>query len=413
MYDWANSGYSTISITVLLYYMQEIVWPKKTGEVVWAWGIGLSMLVAALLSPVLGALADANCSKRKWLAFTAFSGASLAVLLACVPPEFAYLVTALFVLTCLMFELSLGFYNGFLPELADEKSMNRISAWGYGLGYLGGASALVVAILINQFGDRIGLPDLSDRLRAGILVMGLWWGLFTLPVIWVLRDRGRPPRRREPLRQATAAALREVRRTLGRIRLFPMLALFLLGFLVYNDGIQTVISQSGTFAKSEPLNFSVGDLGLVILVVQLIAFPGAVLVGRLSDRIGQKSMLNICLAVWVGLLVAAWFVTTQLQFWILAMALALVMGGTQSVSRAIMGMMTPPNRTAEFFGFFNFSGKATSFLGPVLFGLIIYFGGTPRQAILSLLFFFLVGWAIVARIDVHEGRRQALQEETH
>lgn len=441
-YDWANSAYSALSITILVAYIQHVVlpykwgpvarvWPViqgldlpgnldwwvrvwgtavsiKWGPVVWAWGISASMLAAAVLSPICGAMADANASKRKWLGWTALCGAAAAVLLALVPHTCAWLIVLLFVTTSLMFELSLGFYNGFLPEIADERSMNRVSAWGYALGYLGGGLALVLVLLLLKFGHRLGLPDTVTQLRLGILIMGLWWGLFTLPTLWILRDRGRPPPRKRPLPAAARDAVREVRHTLKNVRLYPMLAVFLIGFLFYNDGIQTVISQSSTFALDD-LQFAEGELVLLILMIQFVALPGAMIVGYLADGWGQKPTLMCCLAVWVALVVTAFFVTTKCQFWILGVVLALVLGGTQSVSRAIMGLMTPPQRTAEFFGFFNFSGKATSFLGTFLFGLIIWTTGSARLAVLSLLVFFLIGWAIVARVKVERGRRQALQ----
>lgn len=423
MYDWANSAYSTLSITILVAYLQRVVLPGesgpvkflwstsltiKWGPVVWAWGISLSMLVAAILSPILGAVADANASKRKWLAATALCGAGAAVLMFFVPAACAWLVVALFVTMSLMFELSLGFYNGFLPEIADEHSMNRVSAWGYALGYLGGGLALVLAAMVLQFGQSWGLPDKAVALRVGILIMGLWWGIFTVPTLWILRDRGQPPLEKQPLHAAARSAVSEVGHTLSNIRLYRTLALFLLGFLFYNDGIQTVISQSSTFAL-EDLNFQEAELIYLILMVQFLALPGAMLLGYVADRLGQKPALMVCLAVWVGLVVTAFFVHSKGQFWILGAILALVLGGTQSVSRAIMGVMTPPQRTAEFFGFFNLSGKATSFLGTFLFGLIIWLKGSARLAIVSLLVFFLLGWAIVARVNVKEGRRQALE----
>jgi len=259
MYDWANSAYSTLSITILVAYIQTVVFPYKWGPiaeawpliesvdlperlnllvwfwgrfvsikwgaVIWAWGIALSMLVAAAASPVFGALADLNSSKRKWLAGTAFCGAAAAVLLALVPPTCEWLVVALFVAMALMFELSLGFYNGFLPEIADQEEINRVSAWGYALGYLGGAMALVLAMLVLQFGHMLGLTEKADQLRGGILIMGLWWGVFTLPALRILRDRGRPPSRKQPALVATREALREVRRTLGSVRRYHVLAL--------------------------------------------------------------------------------------------------------------------------------------------------------------------------------------------
>lgn len=407
MYDWANSAYSTLLITILLAYITKIVMPGKWGLVVWPWGLSLSMIVAALLSPLLGALADANASKLKWLTGTTILGAGSAVLLAAVPPERPWLVIAAFVITSLFFELSLGFYNGFLPEIASPGQLNRVSAYGYALGYIGGAIALLLAMGVMFLGNRSGLP-LADQLRICLLIMGLWWGLFSLPTLLILRDRGVPPERKLPFGKAMQKAAGEVRRTLGNVKQYKILALFLLGFLFYNDGIQTVISQASVFAQEE-IHFSVGELALLILMIQVLAFPGAMLVGFLADRLGQKPTLMGCLVVWAGLLATAYFVTEKIHLWILGAVLAIVMGGTQSVSRAIMAAMTPPGRAAEFFGFFNFSGKATSFLGTFLFGLIVMVTGSARLAIVSLLVFFLIGLAIVSLINVEKGRRQALE----
>jgi len=408
MYDWANSAYSALSITVLVFYIQGEVVPGKWGPVVWAWGISASMFAAAVLSPIVGVLADRACNKRKWLAGTALPGATAATLLALVPPSWTWVIILLFVVACFFFELSLGFYNGFLPEIADARTMNRISAWGYALGYLGGGLALLLAVVIAKNGEALGLPTLADQLRAGILIMGLWWGLFSLPTLWILRDRGRPPEVKPPFHRAAREAVREVGHTLRSVRVYHTLALFLLGFLFYNDGIQTVISQASTFAIQD-IKFTSSELILLILMIQFVALPGAIMVGYLADRIGQRPTLMLCLATWVALLVSAFFIYDKMPFWILGIVLALVMGGTQSVSRAIMGLMTPPQRTAEFFGFFNFSGKATSFLGTFLFGLIIMLTGSARLAIVSLLIFFLIGWAIVARVNVELGRQQAHQ----
>ena len=193
MYDWANSAYSTLSITILVAYLQYVVFPadtwESTGPVVWAWGIGLSMFCAALLSPILGALADAHASKAAWLRRTALTGAGCGVAMALVPPSMPWTIACLFVLTSFFFELSLGFYNSFLPEICDEESMDRVSAWGFALGYIGGGTALVVAAALLHFGPRIGLTTTDMQLRAGLLVMALWWGLFSLPALIVLRDR--------------------------------------------------------------------------------------------------------------------------------------------------------------------------------------------------------------------------------
>lgn len=417
MYDWASSAWSTIQITIVVYYLTAVVFPREgtifTGANIYGYGIGISMFLAAVSAPIIGAWADNRANKRTWLLLATVLGAGCGTLMGIVPPSSQWLIAVLFFLTCLGFELSWGIYNGFLPEIADERSMNRLSAWGFGFGYVGGGLALAIAIAILQMGHHWGLPDPADdvapHLRLGILVMGIWWALFSLPSILILKDRGVKQPSTQSMFVQSATAVRQVIKTLRRVGRYGPLALFLLGFLFYNDGMQTVITQASVFAERE-LKMEAGELAMMILMVQFISLPGALAVGKLSDWIGAKTTLHLNLLVWVGLLIAAFFVTTKTQFWIMAAILALVMGGAQSVSRAIMGFMTPASRSAEFMGFFNLSGRAVSMLGPMLFATILHLTDSAHNAIISLLIFFIVGWSIIAFVDVEKGRRQAEQE---
>lgn len=415
--DWANSAYSTLSITILVAYLRFFVLPKDQpmhvlgvdidGTRVWGWGLGTSMLCAAWLSPILGAMADARASKWKWLIGTSLPGALFATAIGLMPTSQPLIICLLFFLTSLCFELSFGFYNGFLPELADEESMNRISGFGFAAGYLGGGVALLVAIGLTAAGKHIGLPTTDLQLRAGLVVMGLWWGLFTLPAALLLRDRARPRSGHLGLGSTAKVALLEVWHTLNNVRNYSVLSIFLLAFLVYNEGIQTVMSQASVFAQEPPLKMTTAELGLVVLMIQFVAFPAALGVGWVSDRMGAKTTLLICLAIWCGLLVAGYFVQTKTQFWIMGVVLSLVMGGTQSVSRAIMGAMTPQAKTAEFFGFFNLSCRATSMVGPILFTEVLEHTGKANIAILSLLGFILLGMVIVSFVNLARGMQQA------
>lgn len=430
MYDWANSAYTSLSITALVYYISVFVvgpetiaarnisefadslgWdlaPKNCGALVWSWGISLSMFTAALVSPFIGAMADARASKSRWLAVTALTGAAGSVLLGLLPTERAGLIIGLFLFVSLMFELSFGFYNAFLPELATEATMDEVSALGFSLGYVGGGIALSLEFLVLAFGARIGLSEPVDQLRVGLLIMGVWWGLFSLPAVLILRDRALPRAPDASFGRTAINAVGEVRRTLTHLRQYRTLAFFLVGFLFYNDGIQTVISQSQIFAERD-LNFTAQELLVLILAFQFICLPGAMIVGKVTAWIGQKRTLMICLSIWVALLATAYFIQTKAQFWCLSVVLGIVMGGTQSVARAMMGLMTPKSRTAEFFGFFNFSGKATSWLGTFLFGAVIARTGSARLAILSLLVLFIVGLLITAPVNVAQGQREAVE----
>jgi UMF1 family MFS transporter len=415
-YDWASSAYSTLAITVLVTYVSFCL--DKVGEdlgaLVWAWGIGGTMFVAAVLSPIFGAIADAHASKRRWLGGTALLGSAASCLMFFATPDRPWLLVGLFLFANLCYELSLGFYNGFLPEIAHEENMGRVSAWGYAFGYLGGGVALALMLALFKFSPALGLPRLGDDPasllpRLSLLFMGLWWGAFTLTAIYGLKDRGRRASEKKPLLKAVRQAMGEVAGTLRNIRRYRTLAIFLVGFLIYNDGIQTVISQASVYA-GKVLRMPTAELLQVILMIQFVAMPGAWLVGRLADKLGQKRTLAICLVVWVAVLAAALFVETTGQFWIMAAVVALVLGGVQSVSRTIMGLMTPASRTAEFFGFFNLSGKATSIFGPFFFGAIVYATGSAQLALASLLVFFVVGGLIISAVNVEQGRREAREE---
>ena len=406
-YDWANSAYSTILITVLVSYLQDDVFSGNAGIIVYGWGIGFTMFLSALLLPVLGAIADAHASKRRWLIGTAFGGSAALIGMSLVPSHLSWLIAALFMLTSVCFELSFGFYNGFLPELADEEHMGRVSALGYALGYLGGGLMLLLGILILMYGESWGLSaDIVVRKRVVLGLTGVWWAVFTIPAMLFLHDRAVSLSHSQSIVEAARHGFSEVTNTLRHIRDYRVLAMFLLAFLLYNDGVQTMISQASVFAI-QVLDMEAAELGQVILMIQFIALPAAFAVGWLGDHYGQKPTLLVCLGVWTLLSLSAYFITTRAQFWVLAVFAALVMGGTQTVSRAIMGLMTPQEHTAEFFGFFGLSGRMTSMLGPIFFSTILASTGNPHLAITSLVFFFVLGLGIVLPVNVARGREQA------
>ncbi|HET6878591.1 MAG TPA: MFS transporter [Pirellulales bacterium] len=409
IYDWANSAYSTLSITVLTVYILKDVLPGSRGTLLVGLGLGITTFVSALLSPVLGAVADANASKRRWLAGTAFSGAGACVLMFFTDAQHAWAMVILYIVSVMGMELSQTFYNAFLPELAEDERMDRVSSWGYALGYVGGGLALAIVLLLFMFRQQVGLSEIACK-RIGLLLMGLWWGGFSLPTVLVLKDKNMPAGQPKPVLQAARVAFHNIGHTLRNIRSYRMLTIFILGFLVYNDGVQTVISQASVFA-TELLGMGMQELVGVVLMIQFIAFPGALAVGWLAERFGQKIVLMGCLAVWTMILALSFLISERWHFWCMAAVVALVLGGTQSVSRSIMGLMTPPQHAGEFFGFFNFSGKATSVFGPSFFSIMLTATESPHLALASLLAFFVVGWMIIAPLNVAEGQRQSRAAE--
>jgi MFS-type transporter involved in bile tolerance (Atg22 family) len=625
LYDWANSSYSTLLITIVVVYLTNVVMPGTSGQLMYSYGIGGTMFVAALFSPVIGAIADARATKAVFFRWTTIPGCLAAAALGLVSPENSWLFGALFLVSNVGYELSWGMYNAFLPEIADQQSMNRVSSYGFAMGYVGGGLALLIAIVVLQFGGALGLPegeplerdyllgrqvdfavalpdgqydvtvtlgdlrrdhkdmsvslqgkevekvsssegefvsrtfpvsipsdlkldarDLGDsktdwtkflvaqvasadpegvpavlnglkiegptlkaplvfdfgmsvspalegsywvtadakdrfgekdadwlrehrkktqpesqaekdnaanspsgpaailaatnaplagplteplwlgvdpfgaadhtlvardavlipRLQICLVLMGAWWTLFSLPALFLLRDRAKPNAERKSLAATSAGAFEQIAKTLRSVRTYRMLFLFLIAFLIYNDGVQTIITQASVFAQ-EVFHIGAGDLVQVVLMIQFVSMPGALFMGWLANKWGEKQTLLLCIGIYIAWLFAAFFISTLGQFWVMGVVLALIMGGIQSVSRAIMGQMTPPSRSGEFFGFFNLSGKATSFAGPIVFGSILAWSGQPHLAILSLLPFFLIGGGLAWWIDMQAGRRQA------
>jgi UMF1 family MFS transporter len=407
LYDWANSAYSTIYITVLVGYMQRAVLTGDAGLTVWGWGIGVTTLMCAILSPVLGAIADAHANKRTWLAITTMLGAGASALMFFGTPDHPWWFVAMFLIANLNYELVQSFYNAFLPEIADDNRMSEVSGWGYGTGYVGGGLMLVVAVVVLQFGERLGLPTDNGFLpRLCLLIMGVWWAVFSLPMLLIVRDRAAPRNAGKSFAETAVMGLQDVKRTLLDIRRYRMLAIFLVGFLIFNDGVMTVISQASVYAQRK---FEMDEARLVplFIMIQFVALPGAVFLGWIATKIGQKNALHICLGIWVLVLLSGFVIEQEGQFWVMAAVTALVMGGTQSISRTIVGLMTPESKTGEFFGFFNLSGKAFSMLGPIMFTEILKRTGSANWAILSLLVFFVVGWLIIAPLNIAKGQEQA------
>jgi UMF1 family MFS transporter len=407
LYDWANSAYSTMYITVLVLYLQGAVLPDNAGLIVYGWGIGLTTLACAVLSPILGAIADAHANKRTWLAITTMLGAGASMLMFFGTPERPWFFVTMFLIANLNYELVQSFYNAFLPEIADDRRMSEVSSWGYGTGYVGGGLMLVVALVLVKFGEQWGLPTDGHFLpRLSLLIMGIWWAVFSLPMLLLVRDRAAPRHAGQSLVATALTGMREVKSTLLELRRYKMLAIFLVGFLIFNDGVMTVISQASVYAQRK---FEMTDEQLIpiFLMIQFVALPGALFMGWFANKIGQKNALHICLSIWVVVLISGFMIQEVWQFRIMAALTALVMGSTQSVSRTIMGLMTPESRTGEFFGFFNLSGKAFSMLGPIMFTEILTRTGSPNWAILSLLAFFIIGWVIIAPLDIAKGQEQA------
>ncbi|MGD8513403.1 MAG: MFS transporter [Deltaproteobacteria bacterium] len=421
MYDWANSAFATsILAAILPVYFASLV-PEggvtlRWGPVslttsasgLWAYSISSSLLVTALSAPILGALADFSRSKKRFLCVFTFTGAVFSLLLYFVQRGDWFLCLVLFMAANIGFAGSMPFYNAFLPEVADGREMDWVSGKGYAFGYLGGGLLLALHVLVITYHDVFGIPDRALSIRLSLASVGIWWGIFAVPLfLWV------PEPRSVQNKSGDFSYLRygftRFFRTLKCFRKYRDLLWFLVAFLIYNDGIQTVIAMAAIFGKTA-LGLDTGTLIGTLLMTQLIALPGALLFARVAQHIESKGAIMATLLLWIGIVTYAYFLKSALEFWILGGLVGLVLGGSQAISRSLYGQLIPKTRPAEFFGFFTISGKFASIFGPLIFGLMTDVSENPRHAILSIVLFFVVGILVLSRVDVGRGRLQAMEE---
>jgi len=419
MYDWANSAFATsILAAVLPVYFASLVpeegiavqWGslnfRTTANALWAYGISFSLLLTALAAPILGALADFSGSKKRFLFGFTYTGAALTSLLYFVRDGDYWPCLGLFMAANIGFAGSMTFYNAFLPEVAPEEKMDWVSGKGYAFGYIGGGLLLALHVLMITYHEGFGIPDKSVSIRVSLATVGLWWGLFAIPLfLWVPEVR-RLHNKPENFSYFTYGFSRFFN-TLRSFRHYQDLLWFLLAFLVYNDGIQTVIAMAVIFGKTA-LGLNTGTLIGTLLLTQLIAWPGALLFAKLAQKIGCKGAIMVTLSLWIGIVTYAYFIKSSLEFWILGGLVGLVLGGSQAISRSLYAQLIPRGRPAEFFGFFTVSAKFASIIGPLIFGLITDLSKNPRNAIVSVILFFAVGMIMLSRVDVERGRHKAI-----
>lgn len=424
MYDWANSAFSTTVGTVFLGpYLTELAaaaaGPNGLARFLGIpvapasflpYAISLSVVLQVVFLPVLGAIADYSHLRKRMLMLFATLGASSTVLLFFVTQHVWWLGGVLFVIANLSFGAAVVFYNAYLPDIASEDRRDSVSSFGWAMGYLGGGLLLLLNLLLFQFRDRLGIES-GLAVRINLASAGVWW--LGWSVLTFQRLRSRHARRTLPPGETyLSIGFKQLRRTLSRLKEFPHTIRYLLAYLVYNDGVQTVIAVSAIFGAEE-LGLDVGTLSLVILMVQFVAFGGALGFGWLSGRLGTKNALVASLVIWATVVIYAYgYLQTALEFWILAAAIAVVLGGSQALSRSLFSQMIPAGQEAEFFSLYEVSERGTSWLGPFLFGFVNQMTGSLRIAILSVIFFFVVGLILLLAVNVPRAMAEAQRSAT-
>jgi len=408
LYDWANSAFATVILAAVLpVYFASLVpqggitlnWRETavTATAFWGYTVSASMALVALMAPALGNLADRRGWRRPLLIIFCTLGSVATALLWFTGAGDYLLVAGLFLLGNIGFAAGNVFYNAFLPVLARGHDADLLSARGFAFGYVGGGLMLAIVFMLVQWYGAFGLPDKATATRLGFLLTGCWWLGFALPTFAWVRDRVPGDISITPLRTPA-----DYLRTFASLRRYPDLLRFLLAFLLYNDGIQTIIAVSAIFAREE-LGLGTATILGCFLMIQFVATPGALLFARLSGRIGSKRAILASLAGFTVITLYASRMQTAAEFWGLGLAVALVLGGSQSLSRSLFAEMLPSGRSAEFFSFFAISSKFASILGPLLFALLIDVTGSNRIAILALSGLFAAGIALLLGVNVERG----------
>ncbi len=423
MYDWANSAFSTTVGTVFLgpYITALAKSAADASGLVYLFGIpiapasylpyaiSLSVILQVIFLPILGAIADYSHLRKQMLMLFATLGACTTLSMFFICGDLWWLGGVLFILANLCFGASMVFYNAYLPDISSPDQRDRVSSFGWAMGYLGGGLLLLLNLLIFQFSDALGISS-GLAIRINLASAGLWWLGFSL-ITW-RNLRSRHARRELPANENyVSVGFKQLRRTLRELKHYPNTMHFLLAYLIYNDGVQTVIAVSAIFGAEE-LGLDVGTLSMVILLVQFVAFFGALFFGWLAGKIGSKRALVLSLVIWSVVVIYAFgFLYDARGFWILGAAVGLVLGGSQALSRSLYSQMIPQGREAEFFSLYEISERGTSWLGPLVFGLVNQLFGSLRLAILSVILFFVVGLVLLIFVNVPKAIAEARRTE--
>jgi UMF1 family MFS transporter len=408
-YDWAMSVFNTSVTTVFLgpyltSVAEEAVGPAGRLPFLglsippgswFSYVLSVSVVLQVVVLPLTGAVADRTGRKRHLLGGLAALGALAATCLFFVADGRYLLGAALFVVANVSFGAATVVYYSWLPDLAAPDERDAVSSRGWAFGYVGGALLLAVHLGLFLGADSLGLTS-GEAVRICLATAGLWWGLFTLVTVSLLRDR--PPGAGHG---PATSGFRQLWATLRGMRAFPLTLWFLGAYLLFNDGVQTVVSLSATYATEE-LGLSQSVLTGAILMVQVVAVFGALGLGRVAARYGAKRTVLGCLVAWTAVLVAAYTLQegAVAQFYALAAVIGLVQGGTQALSRSLFSHLIPAGREAEYYGFYEISDRGTSWLGPLAFGLTYQLTGSYRYAIISLVVFFVAGFLLLLRLPM-------------
>jgi MFS transporter, UMF1 family len=416
MYDFANSAFYTTVITLFLGpyltalatngadasgYVHPLGIPIYARSF-WSYAVSLSVVFQVLFLPMVGSIADYGRRKKEVLAATAYLGAFSTIAMFFLEGSDYLLGGLLFLIANVAFGAAEVIYNSFLPEIAPPGDRDTVSSKGYAYGYIGGGVLLALNLALFMGAGKIGITE-GMAVRISLSSAGVWWAVFTIPTIITLHNRG-PAHRLARGQHALVATIQQLVQTLRSVGSFPQAAVFLIAFLLYNDAIQTVIALASQFGSDE-LKIPQAQMTLAILMVQFVAFFGSLGFNWVASKTSAKRAVVASLVIWIAVVVYIFWVTTTVQFFLMAAIVALVLGGSQALSRSLFAQLVPKGREAQYYGVYEITDKGTSWICPIVFGLAMQFTKSFRLAILSLLFFFVAGLLVLLKVNVEQGER--------
>jgi len=422
-YDFANSAFATTILAVIFnkYYAQVVAGGEQgalvfgfriQGAALFGYVASFSYAVVALSSPILGAIADYSHAKKKFWAVFMLTGVVFTGMLYFVRRGDYWLGAVLFIMANFGFAGGNVFYNSFLPEICEKRDMSVVSGLGWAMGYLGGGLLLAVNLVMLQFPQAFGLAKGAFTVLDCFLSVSIWWLVFSIPTFLWVREAGRRPQAGAG-GNYVAMGFNRIWRTLKASRRYSQFRTFLIAYLFFNDGIETVIIFASIFG-AQVVGMETTELILFFLTIQGTAFLGSLACGALAHWLGNKRALIVTLFVWI--IVVVWgfklgiFGSLKKEYWILGIMAGTVLGGSQAIARSLAATFIPRERSAEFFGFYNIAGRFAAIFGPAIFSAALSITGDMRASILSLIILFIVGLVLLLRIDEHEGLRQSEQD---
>jgi UMF1 family MFS transporter len=411
LYDWANSAFATTVMAGFFPVFFKQYWSAGSEAVESTFRLGAANSAASLFiviaAPVLGAIADRSGAKKKFLAFFAFLGILMTGGLYFVSKGSWQLAACLYVFGIIGFSGGNIFYDSLLVSVAGPKKVDFVSALGFSLGYLGGGILFAFNVFMTLKPEFFGFADKAEAVRWSYLSVACWWAVFSLPVLLFVKEE-RSAGGQIGL-NAIAAGFRQLAQTFAEIRRLKVVFLFLAGYWLYIDGVDTIVRMAVDYGLS--IGLQTEGLMTALLITQFVGFPAAIAFGRIGEKLGAKTGILICIGVYILITIWAYFMSRQAEFYLLAVGIGLVQGGVQSLSRSLYTRIIPRSKSAEFFGFYNMLGKFAAVVGPLMMGWIGMISGSPRTGILSLILLFFAGGALLLKVNVEEGIRMAQELE--